>query len=284
MNRVSPIDLLHAETRFTYGKVPKRIGSVQVERGGSCLDGDEFCLWTFDGLAYHYRKGDGITVEREAGADPATEQLFLNGSVYAAVAAINGFLPVHASAVAWKGRVFAFTGPSGAGKSTLCAALGRTGLPMFCDDTLIIDLSDENAPLCLPGHKRLKLCPDAFELTGAAREERVAHDIDKFFGAPAAGTVDEMLPLAELTFLEVGEETIVEPVRGADRLMRLQDDHYTQALYLAAARPGRAQRFQQLVQFARSVKLTRFVRPRTSSQFNTTLARIAEHVRAYEGS
>jgi hypothetical protein len=282
MDRVSPIEHMQAETRFRYGPVRKMIGDKRIKRGGSLLEGDEFCLWTTDGLAYHYSCGEGITIEREPDADRATEQLFLNGSVYAAVAAINGFMPVHASAVAWQGEVFAFTGPSGAGKSTLTAALGRLGLPMFCDDTLIIDLSGDR-PMCLPGHKRLKLCPDAFALTGAERGDRVAHDLDKFFGVPASGTVDVMLPLAELTFLDVGEEIMVEQVRGAERLMRLQDDHYTQALYLAAVRPDRAQRFLQLVHLARTVKLTRFVRPRTADLFDSALARIAAHIRAHEG-
>ena len=33
-------------------------------------------------------------------------------------------------------------GSTGAGKSTLVAALTRRGLPMFCDDTLVMDLSE----------------------------------------------------------------------------------------------------------------------------------------------
>ena len=114
-------------------------------------------------------------------------------------------MPIHASAVAHDGGVFAFTGPSAAGKSTLIAALGRAGLPMFCDDTLVLDLSDPDRIICLPGHKRLKLTPAAIELTGARHEERVARDLDKYYARPAGGRRRRRrLPLAELLFLEQG--------------------------------------------------------------------------------
>ncbi len=64
------------------------------------------------------------------------------------------------------GRVFAFAGPSGAGKSTLAAGLGQRALPLLCDDTLLLDLSDPPDIWCLPGHKRLKLTAAALALTG----------------------------------------------------------------------------------------------------------------------
>ena len=111
-------------------------------------------------------RATGITSSGASDVDLSEESLWLNGSVYSAIASINGLLPIHASAVAHDGRVFAFTGPAGAGKSTLVAALASRGLPMFCDDTLVLDLSDPERIICLPGHKRLKLRP------GCARTDR----------------------------------------------------------------------------------------------------------------
>ena len=124
------------------------------------------CFWFKTGTGYliYYRKGEGVTVEREPRADPAEEQLWLNGSTYAAIAAINGYVPVHASAVAWRGRAYAFAGPSGAGKSTLAAALGHHGLPLVCDDTMILDTASASQIICLPGHKRLKVKEDTLSL------------------------------------------------------------------------------------------------------------------------
>jgi hypothetical protein len=287
MDDESPITLLRRETRVSAGLVPLRLGGHEIPPEFDLLVNDEYILRTAYGLAYHYRKGEGVTVERQPGSDPATELLFLNGSVYAAVAAINGFLPVHASAVAHGGQVHAFTGPSGAGKSTLTAALGTRGLPLFCDDTLILDLSGPGAIRCLPGHKRLKLWPDAVELAGAAPQERIAADLEKVFAEPASGSVDEMLPLAQLVFLEEGGlgeggPMRIEPIRGAERLLRLQDDHYTQALFIAASRPNRAERFAQLSRLAVSMEMNRFVRPRDRRQFGAGVTMVENHVRAME--
>ena len=136
------MDLLTGETRVTYGPVSSMLDDAEVGPGHSWLRRTSYLLHTDSGYRFLYEQGAGIRIERTGGHDPAEEALWLNGSVYAAVASINGLMPIHASAVAHDSQVYAFTGPSGAGKSTLIAALGRMGLPMFCDDTLVLDLSD----------------------------------------------------------------------------------------------------------------------------------------------
>ena len=163
--------LMERETRVALGTVPHALFGDPIDPTSWQVLGDRFLLRGEGDHYFHYCIGEGITVERGADADLSEESLWLNGSVYAAIASLNGLLPIHASAVAMGGRVFAFTGPAGAGKSTLVAALGDRGLPMFCDDTLVLDLSDPDRIICLPGHKRMKLRPDALELTGAARQE-----------------------------------------------------------------------------------------------------------------
>src|ERR1043166_9305700 len=92
--------LLARETRTRRGPAPRDIDGVPVARDGYMLRGDCFLLHTRDGLALHYRKGHGVTVDQPDDADPREVTLWLNGSVYAAVAAINGLMPLHASAVA----------------------------------------------------------------------------------------------------------------------------------------------------------------------------------------
>ncbi|MDE2596731.1 MAG: hypothetical protein KGL44_07640 [Sphingomonadales bacterium] len=256
----------------------RMLGGVDVQPGHYRLDGDAITFVAESGLALHYRKGEGVTADRPAGYDPAEELLWLNGTIYAAIASIHGFYPIHASAVACAGRVHAFTGPSGAGKSTLTAQLGQLGLPMFCDDTLILDLSDPEQVMCLPGHKRLKLWPDALGLTGAAAEEEVRNGMGKHFAAPPAGTVADMLPLTELCFLEEGEPAQFVPVNGAAKLMRLQDDHYTTSLFLAAARLSRAERFHMLGRMAQIIPMHRFIRPRDPARFAAGAQLAMRHV------
>lgn len=273
------VALMARETQLREGPVSCEIGGITVGLGKQWLHEDSFVLRTPGDLRFAYRKDEGVTVQRPADCDPAEEYLWLNGSVYAAIACINGLYPIHASAVALGGRVFAFTGPSGAGKSTLVAELTRRGLPLFCDDTLIVDLSDPGRVVCLPGHKRLKLWPDALELTGAAPDEQVMASIPKFYAQPAGESVADVLPLAELCFLEEGEPARIEPLQGGEKLVRLQDDHYTAELFLAASRPDRIARFAQLAGLARAINLTRFVRPRDRARFALDAGLAESHVK-----
>lgn len=259
--------LLREETRVRYGSVPRVLGTIEVGPEQYALVGDAFLMRTADGLAFHYQRGEGVTVELSSSADPADEGLYLNGSVYAAAAVINGFYPLHASAIAHKGQVIAFCGPSGAGKSTLIAELGRRGYPMFCDDTLITSIPDNGPILALPGHKRLKLTPAALELTGSSREERVAQTIDKFYTMPAAGTVDQPLPLACLVQLDFAPDTRLETIRGGAAMRALQEEHYTRDLFLAATRPDPVARFAQLARIAQAMRIVRFSRPCAAAEF-----------------
>ena len=266
------IDILARETVVHYGPVPRHLGETELVPGRCALIGDQFVLIAPGGLAYHYRRGAGVMIERPPGTDPAEEMLWLNGSVYAAIASIHGLLPIHASAVAYGGAVHAFTGPSGAGKSTLVAALGARGLPMFCDDTLVLDISDPQQIVCLPGHKRLKLTPAALALTGAVAQEEVGGMTGKNYAAPPGGTWRGILPLARLTFLDEGDALGVSLISGAERFARLNDDHYTAELFAMAHRSDLAARFELLARLAPAIAMARLVRPRDASRFSASVA------------
>lgn len=284
------------ETRLTLGPIPRDPDFAGLAEQSWRLVGDRFVLRAEGEHWFHYRKGSGVTVERGAGAIVGDEELWLNGSVYAAVACLNGLLPIHASAVAHEGRVYAFTGHSGAGKSTLVTALGHHGLPMFCDDTLVLDLDGAGAGggagaragearvACLPGHKRLKLTPEALALTGARAQERVCADLDKFYAVPPFGDVGTVLPLGALVFLEEGDEEAFLPITGAERIARLQDDHYTARLFLAARGMDRGALFGHLAALARRIPMARFVRPRDTARFASGVALAAEYVKGLDSA
>lgn len=271
--------LLAHEARVREGAVPHALAGRAVPPGSHLLLDDAFLLRTASGHAFHYVRGAGVTVERTAGADPAEQELWLNGSVYAAIAAINGFLPFHASAVAWDGRVYALSGPSGAGKSTLAAALGRHGLPLFCDDTLVLDLSDPAGVRCLPGHKRLKLSDEALALTGARGQEKVGPMIAKRYAEPAGGTVQAVLPLARLIFLADGEPVRLDRVDGARRIALLDDDHYTASYVALARRASPSERFAWLAALAARIPMQRLTRPRDAARFAALTAQLADWIK-----
>lgn len=239
------------------------------------IEGD--CFWFKTGTGFHifYRKGDGVTIEREPGADPTEEQLWLNGSTYAAIAAINGYLPVHASAVAWQGRAYAFAAPSGSGKSTLAAALGRHGMSLVCDDTMILDLRPPTEVICLPGHKRLKLSDDALILSGAKGQEKVGRMIDKYYARPAGGTVQQALPLAGIFYLESSDAVRCDAISGAAGIARLNDGHYTAQLYALARAEGLAERLAHLADVTSRIRQHRLTMPRDPVRFRGHVGEVA---------
>ena len=265
------IRLMAHETRHHYGAVPRALGTIAVEPGFRILIEGQFLLRCASGYGYHYVPGAGITIERPVGGDPDEEFLWLNGSVYAAVACLNGLYPVHASAVAHDGQVHAFTGAPGAGKSTIVTGLGQRGWPMFCDDTLLLDLSDPARVMALPGHKRLKLTDHALTLTGTSAQQPVGAETGKSYVDPPAGDVREPLPLARLVFLEEGPQPAWETISGGERFARLADDHYTQALYSDAQRPDLQGLFALRARIAQQVAMARLVRPRSNAGFAASL-------------
>ena len=271
--------ILKRESRVRSGTVPHAIAGVAVGPRQSWLAGDEFLLRPDECLAFHYARGQGITVARGDGADAIAENLWLNGSVYAAMAAINGFLPFHASAVAWDGRAVAFTGPGGAGKSTLIAALGARGFPMFCDDTLVLDIGGEGAPMAMPGHKRLKLTPAALALTGAARQEEVGAQTGKFYAEPPGGDWQVPLPLGALIFLEEGPDVSLRRISGHERFTRLQDDHYTANIFARARNHTPAEAFATWARLARAIPMLVFTRPRDEARFGEGVDAVAKALR-----
>lgn len=254
--------LMARETRMTYGLVPRVLGENLVAPGFQTFVNGEYLLRCASGYGYHYRPGIGVTVERPAGdADPDEECLWFNGSVYTAVACLNGLYPLHASAVEYEGRVYAFTGPSGAGKSTLVSALGQKGLPLFCDDTLLLDLSAPGPVIALPGHKRLKLTEHALALTGLAGEQPVGADTGKSYVAPPAGASEHPLPLASLVVLEEGPVMGWDDIRGGQRMLVLDDDHDVQRLFAGARHPSRFDLFALRSRIAGQAAMARLTRP-----------------------
>jgi hypothetical protein len=133
-------------------------------------------------------------------------------------------------------------------------------------------LADPAQLLALPGHKRLKLTEHALALTGAEGQEQVGDEIRKFYAQPPAGSCHEPLPLASLTFLETGEDLAMTPIRGAERIARLSDDHYTATYHQLATQLAPAERFMLQTRLATGLTMHRLVRPWDSSAFSASAA------------
>lgn len=270
--------LLDRESRVRYGPVPHALGGRECGPERWVMHDGCLLLRCSSGFGFLYQPGQGVTVQRPDNPDPGEEALWLGGSVHCGIAALNGLMPLHASAVAHDGRVYAFTGAAGAGKSTMVAGLGQAGLPLFCDDTLLVDPLGPDPLMCLPGRKRLKLLDDALAMTGAEATGEVGADTGKHYARPPAGTVAEPLPLAMLVFLEDGPEPLWEPITGAERFARLKDDHHGQAMYLAAQGLGRAGLFALRARIAGQVRMARLIRPRSAEGFAASVELAAARI------
>lgn len=281
MIRESAIDVMRREMQVVRRETAPDRQDCAVEKGSYSIDRENFFLHADCGLKISYRKGSGVSIQYGENTTALDERLFIDGTTYAAVASINGFFPVHASAVAVEDRVFAFTAESGAGKSTLVAELARQGLPMFCDDSLVLDLRDEDCILALPGNKQLKLWPDALALTGAAPQGLVWEGEDKRYAEPSGEMDRRTLPLAELCFLEEGEPAAIEPVIGANRLRLFQDMDYVTDIYMGASELDGHEQFRLMARLARDLKITRFIRPRDASRFRADAEIMVRHIFSY---
>ncbi|WP_239805183.1 hypothetical protein [Croceicoccus hydrothermalis] len=276
--------LIRRETRIRHGPVPDTIGGQRVAEGQWLLIGDEFLLRA-GGCTVYYKTGRGICVHVATADAERRLDLYLSGTTHAAVACMNGLYPVHASAVVANGRAIAITGPSGAGKSTLSAGLASRGMGLLADDTLILAMPDgrfgdgeagyrgaddggpKPAPICLPGHKRMKLWPDAVAMTGAEAGDIVSPNYRKHYVAQAGPAQDEPCPLAGIVVLATGADFAFDPLHGGEKIAALNDDHYIARLHEVASLDGPAGRLRALVTLASAVPCWRLTRPMDPDRF-----------------
>ena len=108
-------------------------------------------------------------------------------------------------------------------------------------------------------------------MTGLVGQQPVGAQTGKSYVAPPAGDVGEPLPLAQLVFLEQGPAAAWHVLEGAERFVRLADDHYTQDLYHEAQRPDRAALFALRARLAAKVAMARLVRPFSGAGFAASL-------------
>ena len=274
----NPIALMARETAAREADVPQVLDGSPFPVDGWRFGPDWFAFGV-PGLRYFYRRGHGIDWQCLDESWRMYVPLYLSGSVYSAVASLNGLFPLHVSAVLHEGRVHAIGGPSGAGKSTLACALAGEGLPLVADDTLLLVLDGAGPPFCLPGHKRLKLARDAFELAPAERQEVADDTRDKFYAEPPLLAPDGLFPLASIIFLEEGPELRLDRLGGGERLARLGDDHYTTYLFDQARQVTPEQRFALQLRIAREIDMAILRRPLDRESFPNAVALATQYVR-----
>lgn len=109
---------------------------------------------------------DGRTI-RWVAREPAWPDFVrahLLGRVLSTTMYLDGWLPLHASAVETRAGIVAFLAPKGYGKSTLALALVGAGAHLVTDDTLPVDPT--SAPIAWPGVHAVRVHAEAVEALG----------------------------------------------------------------------------------------------------------------------
>lgn len=228
-------------------------------------------------IRFEYREDNGVTCLCLPGTTQAELELWHKGSVMGLAAWSRGLVALHVSAVEANNCLIAIAGDSGAGKSTLAAALGAHGYPLFADDTLILDRQD-GAFVAMPGHKKLKLWDNAFELTGALRAEQLQPGIEKYFAQNTSISSAALLPLSDLVLLTEtnAAKPLFRQVRGAEKIKRCADALYRPDLYAQIAKGQ--DHAALMLELSSKVRIWEFARSRNRQLFDETTRFLARNL------
>ena len=177
----------------------------------------------------------------------------LFGTIAASLLAGRGLLPVHATAIEWRGKAFLIAGAASAGKSTLSAELLAAGARLIGDDLSAIDPPADGAGgfMVRRGRWAMRLHPDSAARVAGEVSQPVPRDPrGKVLLRPERRSSAETLPLAAILLLEAGDHAT--PIEAAAVLQRL----LFRPRWFAAL-PCNRQRRTRLVELAGAVPLRR---------------------------
>jgi hypothetical protein len=222
-----------------------------------------------------------MTVAPESGARPEDVRLYVTGAMFGAVLHQRGLFPLHASCVAIDGVGVSFAGTSGSGKSTLVGALLRRGAAFVSDDICVLTSGASGEVRVWPSASRLKLDPHAMTTLDGRPErlEPAGGDRGKFHvPVSAQPTAAGPVPLSRVYLLGFGDGPVrIERLSGLDAISALVDETYV--LACAAALGLSQQVFRHAAQAARSLTVSRLIRPRGLDHMDAVVERIRDDVK-----
>ncbi|WP_143324372.1 hypothetical protein [Caulobacter sp. FWC2] len=206
---------------------------------------DEAFLWRGHGLGrFLVRQGREILIEAEPGGSLEEVVPFVMGTGIAALLYQRGAMLLHASAVTFEGRAYAFCGPSGAGKSTLAAALCQAGAGFLSDDITQVAVDPQGKVVLHADGRDLKLTPRSIAQLGldVQARTRVRSRIKKYFVGPPVAAPLAVAPLAGVYFLMFDRTCLapaITPLPALTTAQMLLEEAFRPKLALAMLGRGR---------------------------------------------
>ncbi len=243
------------------GAVPQALRNpAQTSSRWEAARGD-FLLRVDERLRYRVTEGRHVVVDSPDGAD-SLAAAYLMGTVCTALLQQRGLVTLHASAVCTKRGAVLFLGKSGAGKSTLAAALAARGYPVLTDDVAALQTLPHGPPRVLSGYPNLRLWSDAFDRLDLPAESRnrVRDGLDKYLW-PIDRFAMRPQTIRAAYVLQARETGTPELVRVAPAKALRALGRHTHRRRLIKAMGNQDAHFGVLARLARSVPVTRIVRP-----------------------
>lgn len=217
--RLSGVDeieelLVEAPDSWTPLELILRAGEVKTSEGWVAPHRAEFVTLSGGLIQLDLERGQAILT---APSPPQAEEVvhpYLS-SLGAMTAYLLGEESFHAGAVVLDGGAWAIVGDREAGKSSTLASLAVKGIPIVCDDMLV--LREQTA---LAGPRSIDLRREAAETLGLGSAIGVVGTRERW--RMRVAPVEPELELRGWIFLEWGDELAIAPMPVSERLTRLR--------------------------------------------------------------
>lgn len=157
----------------------------------------------------------GVATFTLAASPPASALLHPHLAAVAAVwAHWGGQDGFHAGAFLAGDGVWGVLGDKGSGKSSTLAALARRGVPIVCDDVLVLD-----GPSAFAGPRSIDLRTDAADQLGIGEPLGVVGERERW--RVKLEPIQPELPFRGWIALRWSDEPVIRPLEGAGRLRQL---------------------------------------------------------------
>jgi hypothetical protein len=265
LETITPSEL--PDVRIVLGETPSELAGATVCRPHLQIAPQSLLLKVRVAGDFWVRDGNEIIVNPSPEAPSKNIRLFLLGSAFGAVLHQRGILPIHGSALVYRGQALILTGVTGAGKSTLAAALVHKGCKLLTDDVAAVTFDWDGTPWVQPAYPQQKLWQDSAASLKLAtgRLIRVMADMEKYAVPAVERYHAEPVALTAVFHLikPAGDEPgklSLELIRGVDKLPLILNNVYRPRFVKGLGLQG--EHWQRCMRLAEKVKTARLHRTR----------------------